>query len=125
MQFATVQPIIARPDLPVITDEEAAALARTTVNQFRAWGLSDAEARVLLGDMAQRTWALWAPTFLVGASGTALAGGITWLAQGAETDRMPGTGVTTLGIISGACLITAGIFALVVPETTLSIEPMP
>ena len=32
MQFATVQPVLARTDLPVITDEEAAALARTTVN---------------------------------------------------------------------------------------------
>ena len=59
MQFTTVQPIIARPDVPVITDEEAAALARTTVNLFRAWGLTDGEARVLLGDMAQRTWARW------------------------------------------------------------------
>lgn len=59
MQFAVVQPITARPDLPVITDEEAAALARTTVNLFRAWGLTDGEARVLLGDMAQRTWARW------------------------------------------------------------------
>jgi len=55
MQFATVQPITARPDHPVITDAEAAALARATVNLFHAWGLSDAEARVLLGDMAQRT----------------------------------------------------------------------
>lgn len=59
MQFATIQPIIARPDLPVITDEEAAALARATVNLFRAWQLSDVEARTLLGDMAQRTWARW------------------------------------------------------------------
>ncbi len=59
MQFATLQPIAARPDLPSITDEEAAALARTTVNLFRAWQLSDAEARVLLGDMAARTWARW------------------------------------------------------------------
>lgn len=59
MQFAPVQPIIARPDLPVITDAEAAALARTTVNLFRVWGLTDAEARTLLGDMAQRTWARW------------------------------------------------------------------
>ena len=71
MQFATVQPIIARPDLPVITDEEAAALARTTVNLFRAWGLTDGEARVLLGDMAQRTWARWK----VGDSVTALLPG--------------------------------------------------
>ena len=51
MQFATVQPII--------TDDEAAALARTMVNLFRAWELTDAEARTLLGDMAQRTWARW------------------------------------------------------------------
>ncbi|MCE8519251.1 DUF2384 domain-containing protein [Ruegeria pomeroyi] len=59
MQFATIQPVTARTDLPVITDEEAAALARTTVNLFRAWELTDAEARTLLGDMAQRTWARW------------------------------------------------------------------
>ena len=59
MQFATIHPTAARPDLPAITDEEAAALARTTVNLFRAWQLSDLEARTLLGDMAQRTWARW------------------------------------------------------------------
>ena len=59
MQFATVQPTISNPDLPVITDEEAAALARTTVRLFQAWQLSDIEARALLGDMAQRTWARW------------------------------------------------------------------
>jgi len=59
MQFATIEPTACRPDLPTITDEEAAALARTTVNLFRAWQLSDIEARTLLGDMAQRTWARW------------------------------------------------------------------
>ncbi|MDO8986042.1 MbcA/ParS/Xre antitoxin family protein [Cypionkella sp.] len=59
MQFATIQPTVCRPDLPAITDEEAAALARTTVNLFRSWQLSDIEARSLLGDMAQRTWARW------------------------------------------------------------------
>jgi hypothetical protein len=59
MQFATVEPTISSPDLPVITDEEAAALARTTVRLFRAWQLSDIETRTLLGDMAQRTWARW------------------------------------------------------------------
>ena len=47
--------VTARPRSP----EEAAALARTTVNLFRAWELTDAEARTLLGDMAQRTWARW------------------------------------------------------------------
>lgn len=59
MQFATIQPTAARPDLPAITEAEAAALARTTVNLFRAWALTDSEARILLGDMAQRTWARW------------------------------------------------------------------
>lgn len=59
MQFATIHPTTARPDLPSITEDEAAALARTTVNLFRAWQLSDIEARTLLGDMAQRTWARW------------------------------------------------------------------
>lgn len=59
MQFSIVQPTTARPDLPAITDTEAAALARTTVNLFRAWQLSDAEARTLLGDMSSRTWARW------------------------------------------------------------------
>ena len=59
VQFATVEHVQARPDLPVITDLEAAALARTTVNLLRAWELSDLEARTLLGDMPQRTWARW------------------------------------------------------------------
>ena len=59
MKFATVEPLTARPDIPVITDEEATALARATVNLFRAWSLTDQEARVLLGEMAQRTWARW------------------------------------------------------------------
>lgn len=44
---------------PIITDEEAGALARTTVNLFRAWQLSDAEACTLLGGMSARTWARW------------------------------------------------------------------
>jgi len=43
----------------VITDEEAGALARTTVNLFKAWKLSDTEASTLLGDMSPRTWARW------------------------------------------------------------------
>lgn len=59
MQFVAIEPTASRPDLPAITDEEAAALARTTVNLFRAWQLSDIEARTLLGDMAQRAWARW------------------------------------------------------------------
>ena len=42
-----------------ITDEEAGALARTTVNLFKMWKLSDTEACTLLGDMSARTWARW------------------------------------------------------------------
>ncbi|MCL7997865.1 MbcA/ParS/Xre antitoxin family protein [Brucella sp. 21LCYQ03] len=42
-----------------ITDEEAGALARTTVNLLKVWKLSDMEACTLLGDMSPRTWARW------------------------------------------------------------------
>lgn len=56
-----LQPIEATPaeTRPGITDEEAGALARTTVNLFRAWSLSDAEACTLLGGLSARTWARW------------------------------------------------------------------
>ncbi|GGE49302.1 hypothetical protein GCM10007276_28040 [Agaricicola taiwanensis] len=59
IQLTLVQPTPANSAVDRITDEEAAALARTTVNLFRAWGLSDAEACTLLGGMALRTWARW------------------------------------------------------------------
>lgn len=59
MNFAALQPTTSRPELAGVTEAEAAALARATVNLFARWGLSDAEARVLLGDMAPRTWARW------------------------------------------------------------------
>ena len=42
-----------------ISDHEAGALARTTVNLFKAWSLTDAEACNLLGGMSPRTWARW------------------------------------------------------------------
>lgn len=57
-----LQPIETTPAesrTPVITEEEAGALARTTVNLFKAWGLSDAEASTLLGGLSARTWARW------------------------------------------------------------------
>lgn len=59
MEFAIVKPTGARPDRAAITGDEAAALARATVNLFGVWDLSDQEARVLLGDMPARTWARW------------------------------------------------------------------
>ncbi|WP_136622655.1 MULTISPECIES: MbcA/ParS/Xre antitoxin family protein [Mesorhizobium] len=43
----------------VISDDEAGALARTTVNLFKAWNLTDVEACILLGGISARTWARW------------------------------------------------------------------
>jgi len=59
MQFTTLEQTSAKPSAPIITDEEATALARATINLFRKWQLSDLEARTLLGGMAPRTWARW------------------------------------------------------------------
>lgn len=44
---------------PVITDEEGEAMARAAVNLFRHWGITDAEACVLLGGVSKRTYARW------------------------------------------------------------------
>lgn len=49
----------ARHDVPEITPEEAAALARATVALFDRWDLTDREARQILGGMAPRTWGRW------------------------------------------------------------------
>lgn len=49
----------ARPDQLRISEEEAGALARATVNLFGRWDLSDAEARDILGGMSARTYARW------------------------------------------------------------------
>lgn len=59
MQIHPIATTPATADSPAITDAEAGALARATVNLFRAWALSDTEARTLLGGMAARTWARW------------------------------------------------------------------
>ena len=42
-----------------ITDEEGAAMARAVVKLFRLWGLTDAQACVLLGGLSARTYARW------------------------------------------------------------------
>lgn len=41
-----------------LTDAEAGAMLRAAVNLFRLWGLTDAEAAVLL-DLPARTYARW------------------------------------------------------------------
>lgn len=42
-----------------VTKEEAHAGARAIVRLFDAWGLSDREARELLGGIGQHTWLRW------------------------------------------------------------------
>lgn len=59
MQFEPIVSTPAKAGASSITDAEAGALARTTVNLFRAWTLTDAEACTLLGGMSPRTWARW------------------------------------------------------------------
>lgn len=44
---------------PIITDEEGLAMARAVVRLFDLWGLSDAEACTLLGELSARTYARW------------------------------------------------------------------
>lgn len=44
---------------PEITDAEGEAMARATVNLFSRWGLTDAQACILLGGLSSRTWARW------------------------------------------------------------------
>ena len=46
-------------DIVFITDDEAKALARTVSNLFKAWDLTDAEARTLLGGISSETWSRW------------------------------------------------------------------
>lgn len=59
MQFQILERPNSQEEATVITDAEALALARTTVNLFKAWGLSDAQASTLLGGLSSRTWARW------------------------------------------------------------------
>ncbi|MDQ3125068.1 MAG: MbcA/ParS/Xre antitoxin family protein [Pseudomonadota bacterium] len=54
-----LQKTVSAPNQADITDEEAGALGRATINLFARWNLSDGEARELLGGLPQRTWARW------------------------------------------------------------------
>ena len=44
---------------PQITREEAAAMARAAFRLFERWGLSDAQARILLGEPSSSTFYRW------------------------------------------------------------------
>lgn len=47
------------PEAAAISDDEGAAMARAAVNLFGHWGLTDAQACVLLGGVSKRTYARW------------------------------------------------------------------
>ncbi|WP_439633923.1 MbcA/ParS/Xre antitoxin family protein [Glycocaulis sp.] len=49
----------AAPDEPLITEAEAAALARTAVRLFEKWTLTDDEACAILGGLSSSTFARW------------------------------------------------------------------
>ncbi|MEP1933131.1 MAG: MbcA/ParS/Xre antitoxin family protein [Roseibium sp.] len=49
----------AFPDSPVVTDAEAAAMARAVINLFNKWQITDAEACEILGGLGMRTYARW------------------------------------------------------------------
>ena len=59
MRLRVCRPPPANGGTPSITDDEALALARATVNLAKVWTLTDSEACVLLGGMSPRTWARW------------------------------------------------------------------
>jgi len=46
-------------DAPSLTDEEARAAAKAVTALFQRWGLSDEEARDLLGGVPYGTWSAW------------------------------------------------------------------
>lgn len=57
--LAKIETTEAAPGDPRITDAEGAAMARAVVNLFRHWQVTDAQAVVLLGGIAPRTWYRW------------------------------------------------------------------
>lgn len=58
-QLVFVPKTASQPSVPVISDAEGEAMARAIVNLFNRWGLTDAQASILLGGLSVRTWARW------------------------------------------------------------------
>ncbi len=56
LSHITVAPKSFSPD--PITDEEAGAMFRATLNLFRLWGVTDDQASIIL-DLPRRTFARW------------------------------------------------------------------
>lgn len=58
-QLQLVEKTAYRPSDPEIFDSEGEAMARAVVNLFAKWGITDAQASILLGGLSPRTWARW------------------------------------------------------------------
>lgn len=58
-QLQLVEKTPFRPSAPEISDAEGEAMGRAVVNLFARWGLTDAQACILLGGLSARTWARW------------------------------------------------------------------
>lgn len=58
-QLQLVEKTAYQPAVPEISDAEGEAMARAVVNLFVKWGITDAQASVLLGGLSARTWARW------------------------------------------------------------------
>ena len=54
-----LQAEISEPSTGRITEAEAAAMLRAVFNLFKRWGVSDAQARHLLGEPSQSTFYRW------------------------------------------------------------------
>ena len=47
---------VAPPRVPGFSNEEERAMQRAVIALFERWGLTDAEASILLGDISARTF---------------------------------------------------------------------
>jgi hypothetical protein len=54
-----LQTAISEPSTGRITEAEAAAMLRAVFNLFKRWGVSDAQAKCLLGEPSQSTFYRW------------------------------------------------------------------
>jgi hypothetical protein len=54
-----LQTAISEPSTGRITEAEAAAMLRAVFNLFKRWGVSDAQAKHLLGEPSQSTFYRW------------------------------------------------------------------
>jgi hypothetical protein len=59
MMHQVLQTAISEPSTGRITEAEAAAMLRAAFNLFKRWGVSDAQAKCLLGEPSQSTFYRW------------------------------------------------------------------